>query len=385
MWRVGMIHLARLGNIDIDVHLTSGLAILAGAWGGWMLYGGLTGVAYGVLAITLLFGCLLLHEFAHGFMAHRTGLVISRITFLPIGILLEVPPASPRQEMLIALVGPSTNLGAALLLGILVYGTIPTSPISSGQELAYLLAPSLTGILLYLIGVNALLGVFNMVPAFPMDGGRILRAGLALNLDYVLATRIAAWLGRILALVMGAVSVIAFPLAGLPPDPVMIFVAAIVYLGARQEEHYVRQQRALVHIEVKDVYQHSAEIVSPWDTVTKTLVVRLFQHEQILPVVIEGKTVGLLTYQDAQKSLGQDAPVTIAHVMRTDFPTLRLRDTLWVALRVMNTWKLAKLPVVQEEVFQGVISLDDIDRAWRVFQPQREDSRRQPAPGDITH
>jgi hypothetical protein len=223
------------------------------------------------------------------------------------------------------------------------------------------------------MAVNAFLGVFNMLPAFPMDGGRVLRAGLALALDYVAATRIAAWLGRGLAVVMGIVGIASFLPSGFPGDPLLIIIAVVVYLGARQEELYVRQQRALVHTEVRYIYESLARTASPWDVVSKELTAWLFKHEQVLPVVVEGRIVGLVTYQEAQKALRQNGPVTIAHVMRTDFPVARLRDTLWVTLRAMHAGQLARLPVTHDGIFQGMISLDAIDSAWRLTPSRRKD------------
>lgn len=384
MWRAGIIRLARLRNIAVEVHISIGLVILVGAWGGWTLYGGVWGSAYGILAVCLLFGCLLLHELAHGALARQQGLAINRIRFLPVGILLEVPPASPRQEMLIALVGPLANLGAGLVLGVLAYLSLPQAAPSLGRFLEPLLTPGITGILIYLTVINIFLGLFNMLPAFPMDGGRVLRAGLALHVDYGVATRIAAWIGRGLAVIMGLTGLIAFPLAGLPLEPALVIVAVIVFVGAQHEELYVRQQQSLVYLEVRDVYEQAPETISPWNVVTRPLIVRLFKHEQILPVVVEDRVVGLLTYEETKKSLEQDDTVTVAHVMRTDFPVLQLQDTLWVALRVMNDCQLTKLPVVQDDVFQGVVSLEDIDRAWRILPSRRRDGSRPLISGDTS-
>lgn len=383
MWRAGAIRITRAGHVAIEVHLTIGLSILGGAWGGWMLYGGLLGAVYGILAFFLLFGCLLLHELAHGVLARKLGLAVSQIKILPIGILLEIPPASPRQEMLIALVGPLANLGAGLVFGVLAYQTMPLSALSFSGLLESLRVPGAAGILLFLTGVNILLAVFNMLPAFPMDGGRVLRAGLALAIDYTLATQIAAWLGRCLAIVMGLAGAIGLLVPGIPFDPALIVVAVIVYLGAHREEFYIRQQRALVHMEVKDVYQRTPETISPWNTVTRALAVRLFEHEQVLPVVIENRVVGLLTYHEIEKLPEQDGVVTIAHIMRIEFPSLQLHDTLWVALRMMNASQLTRLPVIQEGIFQGIISLDDVDHAWRLFSPRREGSNHSFVSGDI--
>lgn len=384
VWRVGTVRLFEIGRVPIDIHLTSSLAIASGAWGGWILYGSVPGIAYGIFAVFLLFGCLLLHELAHALLAHKMGLKISRIIFLPIGLLLEIPPALPRQEMAIALVGPLTNLVVGVVLGIFTCSSLFTDWLTIEKIWTNLLNPTFSTVLLYLTVVNIFLGIFNMLPAFPMDGGRVLRAGLALTLDYVTATRIAAWLGRALATVIGVIGVVGFPPMKVPPDLLLLVVAATVYLGAHHEEIRVRQQRALVHVEVKDVYRGSPETLSPWDVITRALVTRLFRYEQILPVLIDNRVVGILTYQEARKFLERGGLTTVAHVMRTDFPVLQLRDTLWVAVRAMTSCQLTGLPVVDDGVFRGMVNLDHIDRAWQIAHSAQKETEHFPISNDIS-
>jgi Zn-dependent protease len=364
--------------LTIDVHLTLVLVVMGGAWAGWMLYGGLPGAVYGIVMVLVLYGSLLIHEMAHGMLAHHLGLAVSRLTFLPIGILLEIPPSSPRHEITIAAVGPLANLGMAFAITLFVYPSIGLDTLSVRGVLEFLLTPGTTGLLIYAVIMNVFLAIFNMFPAFPMDGGRVLRAALALRFDYAIATQIASRVGQVLAIVMGIAGLIGFPVVGLPVEPALVVVAVIVFFGARQEELYVRQQRALVHMEVRDVYKPASETLSPGDVVTKALAVQLFKQEEVFPVVIEDRLVGLLTYQEIGKSARQDNPVSVAHVMRTDFPKLQLSDTLWVALRAMNVSRLTSLPIVQEDVFQGTISLDDIDRAWRHLPLQRDGPKHSP-------
>jgi Zn-dependent protease len=339
----------------------------------------------------LLFGCILLHELGHGLQAHAFGLAVRRITLLPIGGLaqLESPPAYPLHELTIALAGPLVNLGLALILITATYLLQPFT-ISNWIDQAILIffsPPTVTGLLLYLFGANLILFVFNMIPAFPMDGGRVLRSGLALIVDYELATRIAAWIGRVLAVLMSGIGLIGWPPAHIPPNPLMLVLGVMVFFGARQEEFYVRRQRALIRLEVSDLTRPSAEIIAPWDALTGSLVARLFQHDHTLPVLVEGRLVGLLTYQDVRRAYnsGIDPSSTVAHVMRTTFPNLKLSDTLWVALQEMNSFQLAVLPVLENGLFQGVISLDDINRAWQFAGRHRGPVKAMPLSGDIAH
>lgn len=373
MWKVGIIHIASAGNMAVDIHPASGLAIIGGAWVGWLLWG-TSGVVYGIIAVVLLFGCLLLHELAHGLLARRMGLEISRITVLPIGLVIEIPATLPRQEMRIALAGPLANLSTGIGLTVLAY-SLNTLVFSSLEKFwISMLAPSPLGALLYLAVLNIFIGLFNLLPAFPMDGGRMLRAGLAFTLNYVTATRIASWLGRILGLLMGVVGIVGIPPLRLSSDPWLVAIAITVYLGARHEELRVRQQWALAHVEVENMYQSPVATISPWDIVTKSLITSLFKHEHVCPVTIDDRVVGILTYQEAHKCLGDIPPTTVAHVMQTNFPTVQLHDTLWVALRIMNSSQLAKIPVVNEDIFQGIITLDDIEQAWRISHLKQKDT-----------
>src|SRR5690606_34462915 len=201
VWRNGGIRVARIGGIAVDIHLSFALVIAWGAWQGWARYGSVEGAAFGILAVLLLFGCVLLHELGHGLQARALGLAVHRITLLPIGGLaeLESSPSYYRHELFIALAGPVVNLGLALLLGVIAYLIQPFSLASWPDYLLFLAPQSGRTLLLYTFWVNALLFFSNMLPAFPMDGGRVMRAALAILTDYETGTRLTAWLGRLVA------------------------------------------------------------------------------------------------------------------------------------------------------------------------------------------
>lgn len=375
VWQTGGIQIARIGGISIEVHLTFALVIAWGGWQGWVQAGGLSGVVYGVLVVILLFMSVLLHELGHGLQARALGLRVRRITLLPIGGLaqLETPPSLPRHELMIALAGPMVNLGLSAALGAAALIVNPLAfDLSSPREWFYqfvllpFLSPSLFGVLLYLLGTNVTLFVFNMIPAFPMDGGRILRAGLALFLDYGLATRLAAGLGALIAVAMGLLGVFGWPPARILPNPLLVVVALVVYYGARHEDIYVRRRRALVRLEAGDILRQNVEAVAPWDQITPRLAAHLFRHEHTLPVLRDSTLIGLLTYQDLRRHGRSDPAPTVAHVMRTHFPSMNPGDTLWVALQEMGAHQLSALPVIQDGVFRGMVSFEDIQHAWRL-------------------
>lgn len=374
MWRDGAIRVARIGGIVIDIHFTFGLVLFWGAWEGWSQYGSYSGALYGLLAVTLLFACILLHELGHALQARILGINASRITLLPVGGLaqFESLPAHAWQELMIVLAGPLLNLILASTLGALVYFLQPSLHLADWPTYLFsLYPPTLTGLALYLVGANIALFLFNMLPAFPMDGGRTLRAGLALVLDYQVATRLAAWLGCVIAVLMIILGLIGWPSVGLMPNPFLLIVAVVVVMGAYQEERHVRRQRTLVRTEVGDICQSPSCMVAPWDTMTHPVVRKLFRRERVLPVVVGDRLVGLLTHADAQRGARQRQPVTVAHLMRSDFPILRPHDTLWVALQEMDSSQLNYLPVVDNGTFLGFVSLEHIENAWRIASRHR--------------
>src|SRR5688500_13917046 len=228
-WRIG-----RVFGVDLFVHATFLLLL---AWVAWWFYAkrGLVGDAVsGIVFIVLLFSIVVLHELGHVLTARRYGIQTRDITLLPIGGVarLERMPSEPYQELLVALAGPAVNVVLAVILGaavIGIHGPAALAPAAAGEIF------SVEGSMLAkLAWGNVSLAVFNMIPAFPMDGGRVLRAFLAMNMNYVRATNIAASIGQFLALLLG--------FAGLFNNPLLIFIALFVWMGAAQESATVQME-----------------------------------------------------------------------------------------------------------------------------------------------
>ncbi|MEI6071556.1 MAG: site-2 protease family protein [Verrucomicrobiae bacterium] len=218
--------IARVAGIDVKIHVTFLLLL---AWFGWMYWqaGGMAGAVQGVGFTLLLFLCVLLHEFGHAFAARAYGIRTPDITLLPIGGVarLERMPDKPVQELVVALAGPAVNV---------VIGTILIFVLAAKFSMAHFtgldsLGSSLTA---QLLEINIMLVAFNAIPAFPMDGGRVLRALLAMRLDHVLATTIAARVGQVLA--------VGFAVVGYFESPMLVFIALFIFSGAQQELAYAR-------------------------------------------------------------------------------------------------------------------------------------------------
>ena len=220
------IKFARVAGIDLKIHITFLLFLV---WIGFTYFsiGGAVAARQGVLFILLLFACVLLHELGHALTAKGFGIRTTDITLLPIGGVarLERIPNEPKQELLIAIAGPAVNVVIAVLL---IFYLGQRAAMSDFEDIH---TPRVT-MLSKLASVNIGLVLFNLIPAFPMDGGRILRSILAMRMNYLRATEIAARIGQTLA--------IAFGIVGFFYNSFLIFIAFFVYMGAQQEAAMAR-------------------------------------------------------------------------------------------------------------------------------------------------
>jgi Zn-dependent protease len=221
---------ASVAGIEVRIHLTF-LLFLAWIWFSYYQVAGLTGAVQGVLFILSLFACVLLHEFGHAFAARAFGIATPDITLLPIGGVARLTriPDKPWQELVVAIAGPLVNVVIAAALIFVVHRSAEL------EQLQYLESPRVE-LLSKLASVNVMLVLFNLIPAFPMDGGRILRALLAMALPYAQATQIAARIGQGLAILFG--------IFGLFGNPLLIFIAFFIFAGAQQEAAIARAKES---------------------------------------------------------------------------------------------------------------------------------------------
>jgi Zn-dependent protease len=230
------VKVASIFGIEVRIHLTF-LIFLAWIWLSYYQIAGLSGAIQGVLFILALFACVLLHEFGHAFAARAFGIRTPDITLLPIGGVARLSriPDTPWQEFVVAIAGPLVNVAIAAALMFLIHGT------TDFQNVEHLESPRIE-LLTKLASVNVMLVLFNLIPAFPMDGGRVLRSLLAMAMPYARATQIAAWIGQGLAIVF-----VIFGFFANPPffgNPLLIFIAYFIFVGAQQEAAMARAHRS---------------------------------------------------------------------------------------------------------------------------------------------
>lgn len=345
---------ARVAGIPVRVHATFALFIV------WIFVASLTGgqdlarAAQGAGTILAIFGCVVLHEFGHALTARRYGVKTRDITLLPIGGVarLERIPEKPSQEIAIALAGPAVNVVIALALLPIVL------PMFSLAQAAGATAELLNWFPARLFFVNVMLVVFNLIPAFPMDGGRVLRAALASRLDYVRATRIAAGVGQGIALLFG--------FAGLRfGEPMLLFIALFVFIGATQESAAVQMRSGFTGVPVSRAMIRDFRTLRPEDPLSRAVDLLLEGHQQDFPVLGQSPgdpPLGILTRSDLLTALAEgrtDRPV--GDVTRRNCGTAHPRDLLEDVARGMEENACPAVPVVDDGgAVVGMVTLENV-------------------------
>ncbi len=300
------------------------------------------------ILITLLFVSVVLHELTHSYVAQRYGVEIERIVLLPIGGIsaMKELPKDPHQELRIAIAGPLTNLVIAAVL-YPVFLLLGSS-----------LSPGLNFLLYYFTLLNFLLGAFNLLPAFPMDGGRVLRAYLAERMNFVQATEMAASIGKTLAIVMA--------ITGILFNPFLILIAIFVYLGADQESKMVLLNTLLEGINVRDIMTGEVKTVSPTDTVGEVLRV-MFQHKHMgYPVYEDGNLLGIITFHDLSPIPDEKKDLPVEEFMTREVLVTSPDEDVATVLEKLNINNVGRLPVVDDGKLVGIISKTDIMKALEI-------------------
>jgi len=292
--------------------------------------------------ITLVFVTVVLHELSHSYIAKRYGIKIQRIVLLPIGGVSEMEeiPKDPAQELRIALAGPVANLIIAVI-SFFILIIFRTS-----------LSTVLLGAIYYFVVVNLLLGLFNLLPAFPMDGGRILRAYLAERMSFIKATKLAANIGKQFAIIMAVVGVFF--------NFLLILIAIFVYFGAEGEYRSVLVSTLLEDEKVKDIMTKDIHTLNPDNTVQETLQTMFREKHMGYPVIDNEKLVGIITFDDISKIPENQRDAMIKDIMTTKLITSDPEEELVETIGKLNKNRIGRVPVVENGELVGIISKTDI-------------------------
>jgi Zn-dependent protease/predicted transcriptional regulator len=310
---------------------------------------------FGTIVALGLFVGVFIHEMAHSLIAKSKGIKINSITLLILGGVssMEETMPDPVVELPMALAGPLTSLGVGLISSALVYviaAVVPNPPI----------AGALVFVFGYLGLLNILLFGFNLLPAFPMDGGRVLRAWLARRMPLNRATRIAADVGRAFAVLFGIVGFLLF-------NPILIIIAFFIYIGANQEATSLRYNVLLQDVSVADAMSSPVITVEP-TTPVRTVMEMMYETKHLgFPVIERGSLVGIIALSDVHKIAPPEREaLQVRDVMTRNPATLPPSAPLLDALRIMSVRDIGRVPVMSGDSLVGIVTRTDVLRVMEL-------------------
>lgn len=340
------LYLGSISDIKIIVHWTFFFLIA------WIVFselkrgGSAESVLFNVALVLAVFVCVVLHELGHALTAKRFGIDTKKITLLPIGGVasLERIPESPKQELLVTLAGPLVNVIIALLL----YFIVPVNEfvnLNFTETFETLMSFSWQNFLFLLFIVNIGLVIFNIIPAFPMDGGRILRALLATKMNRVKATQIASSIGQFIAII--------FLLIGLLYNPFLIIIALFIFLGAYSENQMVQHLGLLKGHSVEEAMMLNITTFNPEDSID-LVVNKLISSTENNFVIVKNNTIkGLLYHQDIIDNSNKN--ILVKDIMNTNFKIVNSNDNLDKIYKLIHSEKHPFFPVLENSKLVGAI------------------------------
>lgn len=346
-------------GIPVKIHITFLLVLPIFTWVfainpqpiGFAGIGSPMNYVLGAVATILLFASVLLHEFGHSWVALRHGTSIRGITLFIFGGVSEMddPPREPATEAKMAFIGPLISL----IVGLAFYGVYLGA--NSFSDSIWVQILPVLGI------VNIVLFAFNLLPAFPMDGGRVLRSLLASRMSYLDATHRAVYVGKLFAFGMGLLGFLGFNFW-------LILIALFIYIGASEEEQGTVVEITLEDVKVRDLMSEDVTTVVPEDTVHH-LVDLMFETKHMgYPVLKDGQLVGIVTFQDVKDvNREQWNNVQVGQIMNPEVKSVNPSDDAAQALQMIRRNNIGRLPVMQNGDLIGIISRTDITRAMDIL------------------
>jgi Zn-dependent protease/CBS domain-containing protein len=363
--------LGTLAGIPVYVHATFALIL---GWVGlinWLGARSVSAAFGGMMFVLAIFACVVLHELGHALAARRFGVRTRDITLLPIGGVarLERMPRKPIEEFWVAVAGPAVNVIIAAWIFLWLRASASFEPLAA-------LGMAQGSFMERLMWVNILLVGFNMIPAFPMDGGRVLRSLLATRVDYGRATHVAARLGQGFALVFGVL--------GLFSNPFLLFIAFFVWIGAAQELGAAQMRSALESTPVRHAMLTDFHALRPDDRLSFAIDKTLDGLQRDFPVADEGHVVGILTQDQLMRSLVTGGPsLPVREAMSGDFTVAEPDQMLESAMERMPPGKTTVVPVLENGRLVGLLTMKNVTEFVRFREALR--SGRSAAGDDGSH
>lgn len=373
----------KLLGIDVRVHWSFVLILAFGAFlygsgpAGWLIGG-----VYGVLTMLLLFASVTLHEYGHALMARRFGIGTHSILLLPIGGVanLERIPEKPGQEIAIVVAGPLVNVAIALLLtplALLLNGGSGAGILAMNAVNANIQNPGLLNLLIFLISTNLLLALFNLLPAFPLDGGRLLRALLAYVQPYPQATQMAVAVGRLLAVLMAIFGIFTGAIG-------LLLIAFFVYVGGSAELEAVSSRAVLRRFRAGDALTHNAVTLYTSERLERATQLIMNSYQTDYPVRdLAGQFVGVLTRQrlvDGLRQFGPEARIVDVMAPAASIPRCTPDSDLASVWEMMSRTGSRVVAVEAQNQVLGIITSDDISEVFQVMGAALLAGRQPPSP-----
>ncbi len=307
---------------------------------------------YGIIAALGLFGCVTLHELGHSLLAMRYGIKIESITLYLFGGVSAIEiPKNPRIELPTALIGPLVSVALGLVFLLPSFVITEQVPSLFVKLFAY---------------INLVLGGFNLIPAFPMDGGRVLRAVLAMKRSYLEATRMAVQIGKTLAVFMG--------LIGLFYNPLLIIIAFFIYIAASEEGRQTSVSETLSGIKVKDIMTTDVITVSPELNITGLIDLMFERKHMGYPVVDNRKLVGIVTFTDArQVPVNRRDDIMVGNVMHRELIVTTPNEDASDVIMKISQKNVGRIPVVDGGSLVGIVTRNDLTNAITLLTEARDD------------
>ena len=364
------IRLFSIRGIDIKMHITFPLILVwAAIQFGLMTNQGLRGSIFGIIVTLLLFTIVVLHELGHSAAARYYGVPEKQIILLPIGGVAQLAriPERPLQEFVIAIAGPLVNFALALILALGAWLLGFGARLSNLPEtMAGIASASMSAVFGYVFISNLFLGLFNLLPAFPMDGGRVLRALLATKLSYPRATALAVRIGQGMAFLLGLYGF-------LGGGFFLILISIFIFIGAGQEGQLVQLRSVFDGLRVEQAFSRQAKSLCPNSTLQDAVDLTLNSFQADFPICDNGELAGLLTHSGLVEALNRYEPSTpVSQVMKTGIEPVSPSEGLFRVQQRLMEQQLDALPVVQKGQFLGLITSRDLNEVYRLFSRQPE-------------
>jgi Zn-dependent protease/CBS domain-containing protein len=359
----------RLFGVDLRIHVTF-LFLLGFVWFSESLTMGVSGPGRGLALVGVIFGCVVLHELAHALVAKRGGIIVRSIILLPIGgvTIMEDPDAGnpdPARDIRVAVAGPLLNLAVAAITGVIILSFAPQVKLWS-QPFVH---P--TNLPRSLFWGNLFLGAFNLLPAYPMDGGRILRALLAERMDYTHATRRAVTVGQVFAMLLMMV--------GLVWNTWLVLIGFFLFLGAQMEDRSAIFQSVLESVHMEDVMLTHFSILSPADTLEDALSKAVHTLQDDFPVVRGMEMVGVINKARIVDALRRSGNGYVQPAMVRSFEVAKRTDSLADAFRKLHGRGLSMIPVVDTGRLVGIVTLQNLTHSMSLLAESRRLKRAEEA------